>query len=413
MLFRSNNVNTEHCVDATVTDQNGAPFAGAAVGFAVTGVNPRTGSGTTGQDGQAEFCYTGTVVGDDLITATSGALTDTATKKWNPEPPRPVALSLTPESATNNVNTEHCVDATVTDQNGAPFAGAAVDFAVTGANARTGAGTTGQNGQAEFCYTGTVPGDDLIRATSGALTDTAAKTWNPVAPARGAALLVLDEETVQGKAFKAKGNGVRGVLPYFAEHVGGALTVKTGQSGDEGWFAPNCIPQKWIGGSSNTCLAGEARATAIDNFFGTNGPSASPSQSRLDKVPAVMPLRALGLTSLIGADVCAVVYDSDVSVNYNTSTFPFTDANLQGKTLGVVAFRVDAVTWTKKSSSTLPQVTLTILDASVCGDWVLFNAPVPSSSSEPNDTRADQPVTAIGGKGYRQLRARPSEGLFY
>jgi hypothetical protein len=44
---------------------------------------------------------------------------------------------------------------------------------------------------------------------------------------------------------------------------------------------------------------------------------------------------------------------------------------------------------------------------------VLFNAPVPSSSSEPNDTRADQPVTAIGGKGYRQLRARPNEGLFY
>jgi hypothetical protein len=410
----TNTVNTEHCVTATVTDQNGAPFDGAAVDFAVTGVNPGTGSGTTGENGQAGFCYTGTSTGDDLIRATSGQLTDTATKTWNPEPPRPTALSLTPETATNTVGTEHCVTATVTDQNGAPFGAAAVDFVVTGANPRTGSGSTGQNGQSEFCYTGTSTGDDLIRATSGQLTDTATKTWNPVAPQVGAALLVLDEESLSGKPFKGKaGERERGVLPYFAEHVGETLTVKTGQSGDEGWYAPNCIPAKWVGGSSNACLEGAQRETAIDNFFGANGSSAVPSQSRLDKIPAVMPLRALGLTSLIGEDVCAVVYESDVSVNYNTSSFPFTDANLQGKALGVVAFRVDAVTWAKKSSSTLPQMTLTILDASVCGDWVLFNAPVPGSSSEPNDTRADRPVTSIGGKGYRQLRARPEKDLFY
>jgi protocatechuate 3,4-dioxygenase beta subunit len=410
----TNTVNTEHCVTATVTDQNGAPFDGAAVDFAVTGVNPGTGSGTTGENGQAGFCYTGTSTGDDLIRATSGQLTDTATKTWNPEPPRPTALSLTPETATNTVGTEHCVTATVTDQNGAPFGAAAVDFVVTGANPRTGSGSTGQNGQSEFCYTGTSTGDDLIRATSGQLTDTATKTWNPVAPQVGAALLVLDEESLSGKPFKGKaGERERSVLPYFAEHVGETLTVKTGQSGDEGWYAPNCIPAKWVGGSSNACLEGAQRETAIDNFFGANGSSAVPSQSRLDKIPAVMPLRALGLTSLIGEDVCAVVYESDVSVNYNTSSFPFTDANLQGKALGVVAFRVDAVTWAKKSSSTLPQMTLTILDASVCGDWVLFNAPVPGSSSEPNDTRADRPVTSIGGKGYRQLRARPEKDLFY
>jgi IgGFc binding protein/Bacterial Ig-like domain (group 1) len=407
----SNTVNTEHCVTATVTDQNGAPFAGAAVDFVVTGVNPGTGSGTTGANGEAPFCYTGTTTGDDTIRATSGQLTDTATKTWTPEPPRATALALTPETGSNPVDTEHCVTATVTDQNGAPFAGAAVDFVVTGVNPRTGSGPTGANGAAPFCYTGTVAGDDTIRATSGQLTDTATKTWTPVAPTRGAAFLVLDEESVQGNAFKARGNGSRDLLPYFADHVGEALTVKTGQSGDEAWFAPNCIPQKWLGGSGNACLEGAARETAIDNYFGANGPAAIPSQSRLDKVPAVMPLRALGLTSLVGEDVCAVVYDSDVGVNYNTSRFPFTDANLQGKTLGVVAFRVDAVT--RKSSGSLPQVTLTILDASVCGDWVLFNAPVPSSSSEPSDSRADRPDSSTGGKGYRQLRVRPEKDLFY
>lgn len=138
-----------------------------------------------------------------------------------------------------------------------------------------------------------------------------------------------------------------------------------------------------------------------------------PAQSRLDKIPAVMPLRARGLVSLEGHTVCAVVYDSDISVNYNRSTFPFTDANLQGETLGIVAFRVDEVRRLRNfSSSTLPEVQLTILDTGVCGARSLFDAPVPRSSSVPNDIDPAN-LAGLGSNGYRQFLTLPGEPLFH
>jgi hypothetical protein len=86
-------------------------------------------------------------------------------------------LSLTPETATNPVNTEHCVDATVTDQNGNPLSDIRVDFTVSGANTASGFAFTNAQGVAEFCYTGTNTGDDTITASVGNLSDTASKTW--------------------------------------------------------------------------------------------------------------------------------------------------------------------------------------------------------------------------------------------
>jgi hypothetical protein len=251
----------------------------------------------------------------------------------------------------------------------------------------------------------------------------------PPQPPPGATLLIIDEDSIddgihyargadritpEGPLFFTPGEvnddkpGVtqRDVLRFFGQNAGAQITLKTGQTGDEGWFAPACIPQKWISGGSNACLTGTARDTAIDNYFGTG---AVRSQSRLDKIPAVMPLRALGLNSLVGHDVCAVVYDSDISINYDSTTFPYTSGNLQGETLGVVAFHVDETsTLDGFSSSTLPQVTLTINNAATCGAWELFNAPVPDSSSVPNDRIAPGSPT-----GYRALLTQALEPLFY
>jgi hypothetical protein len=156
------------------------------------------------------------------------------------------------------------------------------------------------------------------------------------------------------------------------------------------------------------CLSDPAlRQQAMDKYWGTG--SGVPSQSRLDKIPAVMPLRALGLDALVGKNVCAVVYDSDISINYDKSTFPFTSGNLQGETLGIVAFTVNVTTTLNGfSSSTLPQVTLTIRDAATCNPTELFNAPVPRSSSVPNDRIAPGSAT-----GYRQEKTSPSLGLFF
>ena len=90
------------------------------------------------------------------------------------------SVVLTPETATNPVNTQHCVDATVTDQHGAPVAGVRVDFTVTGTHPGASFANTSATGVAQFCYTGTTAGSDTITASVGTLSDTATKTWTAV-----------------------------------------------------------------------------------------------------------------------------------------------------------------------------------------------------------------------------------------
>ena len=202
-------------------------------------------------------------------------------------------------------------------------------------------------------------------------------------------------------------DGQRAVLRYFAANVGRTITVMTGETGDEGWFAPTCIPQRWLSGSGNACIdpASPDFKTAIDRFWAGAVP-----QGVLDKTPHVMSLRALGLNALVGKNVCAVVYDSDVSINYDHDEPSLgVNGNLKGATVGVVAFRVDATTTLDGfSSGTLPQVRLTISDPAACGQWQLFNAPAPESSSVPYDR------TAPGSSaGYLRLMQWPALPKFF
>ena len=95
-------------------------------------------------------------------------------------------LDLTPATATNPVDTEHTVTATLTD-NGSPVDAAPIGFTVDGVNPTTGTATTNACGVATFTYTGNNPGDDTITACYEQ-TDTppcealasATKTWTPV-----------------------------------------------------------------------------------------------------------------------------------------------------------------------------------------------------------------------------------------
>lgn len=87
----------------------------------------------------------------------------------------PTTIQLAPKTATNPVDTEHCVVATVT-QNGDPVEGADVNFDVTGANEESEVVSTDQNGEAKFCYTGINAGDDTIVASLDTISDTASKT---------------------------------------------------------------------------------------------------------------------------------------------------------------------------------------------------------------------------------------------
>jgi hypothetical protein len=185
--------------------------------------------------------------------------------------------------------------------------------------------------------------------------------------------------------------GLRDQLKYFEENEGKTIDLYTGQVGDEGWFAIKTIPNTWInaGPSDN----------GARNYLAPGPGLGSPNidddrEVLLDEIPNVTPLRASGLKMLEGYTVLAVVYDSEISINYSSL-----EGNLTGENLGMVAFQVLNVNErTDGSSSALPKVSIKILNLDEVRqqDLMLFsNAPVPSSSSEPFDIRppssADKP----------------------
>ncbi|MFY9580479.1 MAG: Ig-like domain-containing protein [Gaiellaceae bacterium] len=169
----TNQAGQQHCVTATVTDAAGTPVSGVTVPFSVTGANPASGTGTSPTDanGQAGFCYTGTAVGDDTIAAyadtngdgvqSPGEPGNTVAKTWTAGPP--ARLTLTPQTATNTVDSQHCVTATVTDAFANPTPGVTVRFSVTGSVQTSGPRLTDAKGLATFCYEGpALPGADVI-----------------------------------------------------------------------------------------------------------------------------------------------------------------------------------------------------------------------------------------------------------
>jgi hypothetical protein len=192
----TNVVGNEHCVTATVTNAIGNPKKDIDVVFSVTGANSAGGTETTDVAGTATFCYTGTVAGVDVITAFAdankngvmdlGEPSDTASKTWTPGPP--ATLTLAPKTATNVVDAQHCVTATVKDQYGNATPAITVRFSVTGSVTTSGFVVTNASGQATFCYLGPpLAGADVITAYADTNTnsvqdpgepgDSAAKIW--------------------------------------------------------------------------------------------------------------------------------------------------------------------------------------------------------------------------------------------
>ena len=175
----TNRAGEQHCVTATVTDSAGNPVPGVTVQFSVTGANTASGTGSSPTDanGKAEFCYTGTAVGNDTISAFADTNNNgrqdadepggTARKTWTPAPPARLRLSPNPDS--NPVDAQHCVTATVTDAFANSTPGITVRFSVTGSVNTSGTRVTSANGQAEFCYQGpALPGSDAITAYADA-----------------------------------------------------------------------------------------------------------------------------------------------------------------------------------------------------------------------------------------------------
>ena len=188
--------------------------------------------------------------------------------------------------------------------------------------------------------------------------------------------------------------GVRAQLRFFRDHVGQTITLPAGQVGDEGWFALKTIPESWAQAGGMAGYVGNPGANPEDppphgTGPGLGAPDANGDRDSLLKmVPNVTPLRATALRNLIGREACAIVYDHQVSINYDQRT-----GNLRGANLGTVAFQVVSLTApTDASPSSLPNVAVRIRDARTVwkGPLALLtdaDAPTPQSSSEPFDVQ--------------------------
>ncbi len=173
--------------------------------------------------------YTCTIT---AITTPGGPTNAIETVNLTVTPGDPFALDLQPVTATNVVDAQHCVTATVTDAFGNVTPGITVDFSVAPSTFRTpssGTAVTDASGVAQFCYTSALPGSDVISAFADTNGDTvqngtepgntAAKTW--VLPTSGAGCKVTyggritaangDKATFGGNA---KGSGPSGQEEY-------------------------------------------------------------------------------------------------------------------------------------------------------------------------------------------------------
>ena len=134
------------------------------------------------------------------------------------------------------------------------------------------------------------------------------------------------------------------------------LALPTGERGDEGLFRfANPDPQ--------VSLQNGAQFTWYEFFTATG---AAADENNLDKVAGVVPLGKRDVRNLLGKTVCAVVFDSDVSVDTSDGY-----GSLIGATLGTTAFHVTKVKRHPDRGSYLPVIKVHVLGpedrAMACG----------------------------------------------
>ncbi len=212
---------------------------------------------------------------------------------------RVTSVTLAPKTATKAVNTQHCLTATVSDQNALPLEGVRVDFAVTGVNTASGFANTGASGTAQFCYTGTNAGNDSIVASVGSLNDTAAATWTGNAATTvgymgGSAVQYSDAATLSGHLVNAS---TTLALPGY--NLGFTLGTQTASAGPTN-----------VSGDASTPLTVTQTPGSVSqvtvNFAGDAVNQLAPSS---DTKPFA-----------INKEDCTLAYTGDLLVNSSTST---------------------------------------------------------------------------------------------
>src|SRR5690606_19768460 len=159
----------EVTLTATVTDAEGDPVADVTVQFDVDGIHDESGEGTTNEDGEATFSYTGSFAGTDTVTATVAGtdLSDDGKSTWPKARPLHAADAVGLAATTTATPAVSLHDALpiFTDAEGDPVADVTVQFDVDGIHDESGEGTTNEDGEATFSYTGSFAGTDTVTAT--------------------------------------------------------------------------------------------------------------------------------------------------------------------------------------------------------------------------------------------------------
>ena len=212
----------------------------------------------------------------------------------------------------------------------------------------------------------------------------------------------------------------RNQLRYFAANPGLVISLYTGEFMDEGWFSVPTILQSWVDtgptpSGSRNFLGNPSQPFTHNVGPGLGTPDTNGDrESLLDKIPDVTPIREAGLEALIDETICAVVYDSDVSINYDPL-----NGSLKGANLGTVAFKLLSTTPLAGlpgfSSTDLPETEIRILDSEdICecplGDELELPQPVNVNLSvDPNPAGPlltwVEPVTTQTVSSYRIHRA--------
>jgi hypothetical protein len=203
------------------------------------------------------------------------------------------SVALAPKTATNPINTEHCVTATVKDQNANPVVGVRVDFSVTGVNPTSGFVNSAADGTAKFCYTGTNAGSDTITAAVGSLSDTATKLWTSsttdtaVSYTGPATVQYSDPLTLSGHLQTSTGTAIAGESLGFVLGTDNKTAGPTNASGNASAASYNELQQP-------------GSATSVATTFAGNGTYGASSDSD---------------PFTIAKEDCTVTYTGDILVN--------------------------------------------------------------------------------------------------
>ncbi|MEG0208263.1 inverse autotransporter beta domain-containing protein, partial [Hafnia sp.] len=176
----------KNSVKVVVTDSSGSPVPNAVVNFTADNGATIMATGTTGADGSLIQTLTSSKAGSSLVTATINGTTrsvsvmfiaDDSSAGLDGTTNRGSSLTATSGAIANNVAT-NTVTATVTDHNGNPVSGLAVDFSVdSGASVVTATGTTNGSGIATTTVTASVAGAHTVTATANGSSATVSTTF--------------------------------------------------------------------------------------------------------------------------------------------------------------------------------------------------------------------------------------------